>query len=142
MIRVLLGALFLCLLLGPARARDGWQGRPSVCGSIANDAKRALCQQWVATVKQPDSGTVCCGDGDFYYADRFDVDPKTGQVWAIINDGYSDIKGGTRVPVPPNKRNDASKDGNPTGHGVIAMRGSDDPEVPPYVFCWFQPSGV
>jgi hypothetical protein len=96
----------------------------------------------VASVKQPDNGTVCCGDGDFYFADDFDVDPKTGAIHAIISEDYPDVKRGTRILVPAQKENNARIDGNPTGHGVIAMRLSDDPEVPSQVYCHFKPAGT
>ena len=135
--------LGLCALAaGSVQARDGWQGRVLVCDpSVISDGARLMqCQQWISTVKQPDTRVSCCGDGDAYIADDFET--KDGKFYAIITGEYPanadisyQIRKGTKILIPPNKLNRAAEDGgNPSGHGVVFLSASGD------VLCYFGPT--
>jgi len=147
-VRLLFVALALCAGMSvPAQSRDGWQGRALVCDPavIQNGPRLQLCQHWIASVEQPDTRISCCGDGDAFVADDFEVGPH-GEFYAIITGDYpvehSDYLGarqpitrGSKVLVPPNKLNRALEDGgNPTGHGVVFISASGD------VLCYFGPT--
>ena len=131
----------------PAQSRDGWQGRPLVCdpAKIQNGPRLQLCQEWITNVKQPDTRISCCGDGDAFVADDFEVGPN-GEFYAIITGDYpqeqSDHPGtrqpitrGRKILIPPNKLNRAREDGgNPSGHGVVFISGTGE------VLCYFGPT--
>jgi hypothetical protein len=131
----------------PVQSRDGWEGRPLVCdpAAIQNGQRLQLCQEWVATVKQPDTRISCCGDGDAFVADDFEVGPH-GEYYAIVTGDYpqeqSDVPGarrpiirGSRILIPPNKLNRALEDGgNPSGHGVVFIGATGE------VLCYFGPT--
>ena len=129
-------SLGLCAVAaGSVHARDGWQGRaPLVCDPsvISDGARLSQCQQWISTVRQPDTRISCCGDGDAYIADDFET--KDGKFYAIITGEYSGNPGinyqvgkGTKILIPPNKLNRAAEDGgNPSGHGVVFLGASGD----------------
>ena len=84
---------------------------------------------WYQTLKQPDSGISCCGEGDAYWADEQTVedDGRGGKtVIAMITDDRDDVPLGrihetigTRYVIPPNKI--TRVDGNPTGHVVLFL---------------------
>ena len=117
MIRILLGALFLCLLLGPARARDGWQEHP-VCDAALLGSGPVLdhCHTWVGGALQHDNGISCCADADAFVVDRSFVGPD-GNFYVVVQ--------GKQYLVPPNKMNVAATDGgpNPTGVEVVFIAG-------------------
>lgn len=142
--------LVLALCAGtsaPVQSRDGWQGRPLVCdpAAIQNAPRLQLCQEWVASVKQPDTRFSCCGDGDAFVADDFEVG-KHGEFYAIITGDYTPeqlANSGIRLPtnrgnkilIPQNKLNRALEDGgNPSGHGVVFISPSGE------VLCYFGPT--
>ena len=139
--------LFLSLALCAATAesaqsKDGWEGRTLVCDPavISDGARLSICQQWISTVKQPDTRVSCCGDGDAYIADAFET--KDGKFYAIITADYSagaiagePMKKGTKILIPKNKLNHAAEDGgNPSGHGVVFLGAGGD------VLCYFGPT--
>ena len=128
----------------PVQSRDGWQGRALVCDPavIQNGSRLQLCQDWIASVKQPDTAVSCCGDGDAFVADDFEVGPH-GEFYAIITGDYpgeqSDLRQqitrGSKILIPPNKLNRALEDGgNPTGHGVVFIGQAGE------VLCYFGPT--
>ncbi len=136
-------SLVLCgVAAGPVQSRDGWQGRALVCDPsvISDGARLALCQQWISTVKQPDTRVSCCGDGDAYIADDFET--RDGKFYAIITGEYAanadagqPIRKGTKILIPTNKLNRAREDGgNPSGHGVVFLSAGGD------VLCYFGPT--
>ena len=136
-------SLALCAVaVESAQSRDGWEGRTLVCDPsvISDGARLTLCQQWISTVKQPDTRTSCCGDGDAYIADTFET--KDGKFYAIITADYpaspnssAPITKGTKILIPTNKLNHAAEDGgNPSGHGVVFLSTSGD------VLCYFGPT--
>jgi len=144
----LLAVLALCTVTSiPAHSRDGWQGRPLVCdpATIQNATKLQLCQDWIANVKQPDTRFSCCGDGDAFMADDFEVG-QHGEFYAIITGDYTraqsespdaqqPVTRGKRILVPPNKLNRALEDGgNPSGHGVVFLNAGGE------VLCYFGPT--
>jgi len=136
-------SLGLCAIAaGSVQARDGWQSRVLVCDPsvISDGARLAQCQQWISTVKQPDTRVSCCGDGDAYIADDFET--RDGKFYAIITGEYpgnaefsETIRKGSKILIPPNKLNRAAEDGgNPSGHGVVFLSASGD------VLCYFGPT--
>lgn len=132
---------------GPVQSRDGWQGRPLICdpAAILNGTRLQLCQEWIENVKQPDTRISCCGDGDAFVADDFEVGPH-GEFYAIITGDYPEeqtdppgarqpITRGSKILIPPNKLNRAREDGgNPSGHGVVFIGASGT------VLCYFGPT--
>jgi hypothetical protein len=142
---LLLVAVALCAGMSvPVQSRDGWQGRVLVCDPavIQNGPRLQLCQDWIASVKQPDTPISCCGDGDAFVADDFEIGPH-GEFYAIITGDYprdqSDVRQpitlGSKILIPPNKLNRALEDGgNPTGHGVVFIGASGE------VLCYFGPT--
>jgi hypothetical protein len=100
---LLLVTLALCAVSLPVQSRDGWQGRPLVCDpAVMQDGPRLqLCQDWIASVKQPDSRISCCGDGDAFMADDFEVGPH-GEFYAVITGDYPQAQSNypdTRQPI-------------------------------------------
>jgi len=99
-----------------------------------------MCQQWISTVKQPDTRVSCCGDGDAFIADDFET--RNGKFYAIITGDYpansnvgESIRKGTKILIPENKLNHAAQDGgNPSGHGVVFLSASGE------VLCYFGPT--
>lgn len=134
-------SLALCAVAAQsAQSRDGWEGRTLVCDPsvISDGARLSICQQWISTVKQPDTRVSCCGDGDAFIADDFET--KDGKFYAIITADYSTnagdpMKKGTKILIPANKLNHAAQDGgNPSGHGVVFLSASGE------VLCYFGPT--
>ena len=125
-----------------AQSRDGWEGRTLVCDPsvISDGARLSMCQQWISTVKQPDTRVSCCGDGDAFIADDFET--RNGKFYAIITGDYpansnagESIRKGTKILIPENKLNHAAQDGgNPSGHGVVFLSASGE------VLCYFGPT--
>lgn len=131
----------LTLLVGPAFSRDGYQDRPRAC-DMPSGPRQVTCNGWISTVKRPDYRMAsCCGDGDAFIADDFELD-KDGNLYAIISLDYPDIAPGysedvdgmpiqgvpttglhrgTRILVPPEKRNVLPEDANRSGHGVVFL---------------------
>lgn len=118
MIRILLGALFLCLLLGPAQARDGWQDHP-VCDAALLGSGQLVerCHGWVRRVTQHDNGVSCCADADAFVVER-DV-RENGNFYVVIQ--------GKQYLVPPEKMNIPATDGgpNPTGQEIGFISGGN-----------------
>jgi len=100
----------------------------------AHDAHHPEHDGWYRTLMQPDNPDVsCCGLADAYWADEVHV--KDGKTYVVIQDdrdnealGRPPIANGTWVHVPNHKLK--FDRGNPTGHGVVFMRGVDT------VFCY------
>jgi hypothetical protein len=124
---ILAFALGLLPVLAQARDNGQWADQP------------AAVRQWFQSLMQPDNPMVsCCGEGDAFEADNFEVEGD--HYIAIITDGKGVIRNGTRIPVPNGKMKwDA---GNPTGHGIIFLR----PEMVRLnewtVYCYVAPGGV
>jgi hypothetical protein len=106
----------------------------------AHDAHNPEHDEWYRSLMQPDNPAAsCCGLADAYWADKIIV--RGTKTFVVIEDDRDDamlgrphIPNGTEVYVPNHKLKwDA---GNPTGHGVIFMRGADT------VFCYVQASGI
>lgn len=139
--RGLILAIGMVLLAGSAFSRDGYQDRPRAC-DMPSGPRQITCNGWISTVKRPDyRGASCCGEGDSYIADDFELD-KDGNLYAIISLDYPDIAPGysedadgmpiqgvpttglhrgTRILVPPEKRNVLPEDANRSGHGVVFL---------------------
>ncbi len=103
----------------PGQTRDGYGDRPLVCNpvDIPDAARLKRCQEWIASVKQPDNDNICCAESDAYITDDFVV--RNGQLFAITTVEYPGLPKGTRIPIPNNKINNAAKDGgNPSGHST------------------------
>lgn len=122
---------------GPAFARDGYQNRPSVCDT-ATGLRAERCHAWVSSVLRPDTRTSCCGDGDAYIADDFEV--VGDQLFAIISieypapepdgitldDGTTPVSTftvhkGQKILIPPEKIGHALEDANRSSHGVVFL---------------------
>lgn len=133
-------------------AKDGWEDRPSVC-DMAPGPRLERCQEWVATVKTPDTRTSCCGKGDSYMADDFLPGPDGGY-YAVVSANYPDGYGGAdeegnplpgvagfkigdRVLIPRSKINFLPEDANRSGHGVFFFVGVKGTGV---VVCAFLPA--
>ena len=100
---------------------------------------------WFKSLKQPNNPIAsCCGEGDAYWADSFEV--VDGRYVAIITDPRPDgplnrthREIGTRVPIPDRNVVDATKQQNPTGHGIVFLSPTGNPGV---VYCYLPPGGV
>ena len=106
----------------------------SALPAAPHDTHNPAHDDWYRDLKQPDNpAQSCCGLADAYWADEVHV--KDGKTYVVIQDdrdnnllGRPPIPNGTWVLVPNHKlKYDA---GNPTGHGVVFMRG------PHTVFCY------
>jgi hypothetical protein len=118
-------ALGFALAMGPALARD--------TGQWANESP--VIRAWFNSLMQPDVPESCCGSGDGYYADQYDV--ENGKVVATITDSRGNsLPVGTRVVIPPNKVN---HDPNPTGHTIVFLGAYGGP---PTVYCFIPATGV
>jgi hypothetical protein len=122
---------------GAVYARDGWEGRPHVC-DMAPGSRLEKCQTWIQTVRRPDyRGASCCGDGDAYIADNFEL--VNGELYAIVTVDYADddpnnVKRGDKILIPLEKRNHDPEDaGNTSGHGVVFLYNKGQ------VLCYFAP---
>jgi|GEM_PF-554445 len=131
---VVLLLVLTLVMIAAAHARDLGQW----------DTTSQQIRQWYQTLMQPDNPTVpCCGEGDAYWADSFDVDDD--KYVAIITDPRPDeplkrahIEIGTRVLIPSGKiKYDQS---NPTGHGIVFMARYDNGGET--VYCYLPPGGV
>lgn len=127
------------LVAGNSYAGENWQqtGRPHVC-DMPSGPRLEKCYAWISTVQRPDiRGASCCGDGDAYIADNFEV--VDGELFAIITADYAadDPNGahrGQRILIPPEKRNHLPEDaGNTSGHGVVFLYNKGS------VLCYFSP---
>lgn len=129
----------------PTKARDGWEDRPSVCNPAEMGAAQLdRCHNWVAAVRQHDTGISCCADGDAYLAD--DIVTIGGAVYAVVTGNYPNVQvdpeypaivKGSKILIPPGKMNNPRTDGgtNQTGHGVVfASPGSS------VALCYFAPT--
>jgi len=109
---------------------------------------------WFEHLKMPDSPTVsCCGEADSYWADSYETIDK--RYFAIVTDERPDccfgrtimgngmtrrhIAVGTRIFIPDRKIVDATRQQNPTGHGVLFMGPG---EMNDNVYCYLPPGGV
>lgn len=136
--------LIALVLSGSAFARDGWEGRPTVC-DMPSGPRLVACQEWIANIKRPDyPGASCCGDGDSYMADDFEIGPK-GELYAIISAEYppitypgntlddgsqaapsvAGVHKGQRILIPREKINNRPDDTNRSGHGVVFLMPSN-----------------
>lgn len=101
---------------------------------------------WFESLKQPDNPYLsCCGESDAYWADSYEVTPD-GNYVAIITDERPDEplkrrhrEVGTRIVVPKHKLK--FDQGNPTGHGIIFIRPTEEPTSAD-VYCYLAPGGV
>jgi hypothetical protein len=124
--------LFALVTMAPALARDLGQWK------MVDPATR----DWYEALMQPDNPAVsCCGEADSYWVDSFEV--RDGKVYAIVTDDRPDeplkrrhVDIGTKIEIPNNKLVDATKQQNPTGHGIIFLSRGD------YVYCYVAPGGV
>lgn len=99
-----------------------------------HDPHNPAHDEWYRSLMQPDNPAAsCCGLADAYWADEVYV--KDGKTYAVINDdrdnallGRPPVANGTAVLIPNHKLK--YDRGNPTGHGVVFMRGPDT------VFCY------
>lgn len=106
----------------------------SALPAAPHDTHHPEHDEWYRSLMQPDNPAVsCCGLADAYWADEVHV--VDGKTYAVIQDdrdnamlGRPPIPNGTRVLIPNNKLK--YDRGNPTGHGVVFMRGADT------VFCY------
>lgn len=105
---------------------------------------------WVARQRQKLSGVSCCGDADMYFADAIKVIPGdgAGQLFAVITDTRPDAPlnrehrdVGTMFEVPTARYNDARRDPNLTGHGIIFI-GHDPATLEAVVLCYFDNGGI
>lgn len=147
-------ALAFAFMAGAVFARDGYENRPRVC-SMPDGPRFEACNAWISTVKRPDYRlSSCCGEADSFIADDFELD-KDGNLYAIISADYPDVapgysedadgnpqqgspitglKRGTRILVPPEKRNVLPEDANRSPHGVVFLFPGTTT-----VLCWFPP---
>jgi hypothetical protein len=88
---------------------------------------------WYPKVKEPDTGKSCCGEGDAFEADDFEIEGD--HYIAVITDGKGYIANGTRIVVPNSKIQPLPL--NPTGHGIIFLNGSTRQAI-----CYCPPAGV
>lgn len=142
-------ALMMAIPLGVAEAGETWQGRPSVCDTQTG-VRLERCQEWVRTVKRPDTRTSCCGEGDAYIADEFKT--VNGELVAVITADYPDVFSqdeegnvtvtkapvhrGSEIVIPREKQNWLPEDANRSAHGVVYLGST----VPVAVYCWFAPT--
>ncbi len=106
----------------------------SISSAQPHDEHHPEHDEWYRGLMQPDNpATSCCGLADAYWADEVHV--KDGKTYAVIQDdrdnemlGRPPIANGTWVLIPNHKLK--YDRGNPTGHGVVFMRGVDT------VFCY------
>ena len=109
---------------------------------------------WFEHLKMPDNPTVsCCGEADSYWADSYETTDK--RYYAIVTDERPDccfgrtimgngltrrhIPVGTRIFIPDRKIVDATRQQNPTGHGIVFMGPGTGYEN---VYCYLPPGGV
>jgi hypothetical protein len=106
----------------PAHARDP---------RLWNCVDQVICA-WYPKVKEPDTGKSCCGEGDAFEADDFEIEGD--HYIAVITDGKGYIANGTRIVVPNSKIQPLPL--NPTGHGIIFLNGNRK------AICYCPPAGV
>ncbi len=145
--RALLAALMLCSWGAPLVAGDF--GRLAQSTGPANPGMK----DWYSRQMQPDAWlTSCCGPGDVYWADKFEIGAD-GQFYAIVTDDRPDeildaegniiavrphVDVGTRVLIPPIKHKDPRADPMPEPrHGVVWLRTFPDK----WVYCYVSPPG-
>lgn len=114
--------------------------RPHVCDQ-ASGPRQIQCRDWIANVLRPDTRTSCCGDGDSYIVDDFEV--VNGDIVAIVSVDYPPddphgIKKGQRILIPKNKINTSQEDAGVHSHGVVFLTGTSDGQNP-NVLCYFFP---
>ena len=123
--------------------------------SYSHDQDHSEWDYWFNALKMPDNPMVsCCGKADAYWADSFEIVDK--RFYAIVTDTRSDnccygngimgnaitrrhIPVGTRIYIPDRKLVDATKQGNPTGHGWVFVGPGDDNSN---LYCYVMPGGV
>jgi hypothetical protein len=101
-------------------------GKPA----LAHDPDDPAMDQFYEGLKQPDTGTSCCGRADAYQADQV---KQVGQaIIAIITDTRDDvvrgrrhIEPGTEYVIPRNKIR-VPPAANPTGHTIIFIDSGDN----------------
>lgn len=124
-----LWTILFVLLAGSAFAKDGFEGRPQVCGDMKPGPRLDECRAWISAVTRPDlPGASCCADADAYMADNFKV-LKDGTLIAIITADYPDdpnITRGQEIVIPQEKVIHVPEQvgGNTSGHGVLFFHGS------------------
>lgn len=124
-----------------AFSKDGWEGRPHVC-SMAPGPRLEQCQAWISTVNRPDyRGARCCGDGDAYIVDDFELVKETGELYAVVSGDYYSPDGslflskGQKILIPQEKINTSQDDaGNTSGHGVLFLN-----NFTKEILCYFFP---
>jgi len=131
-------AASLCLCCHSASAGPGYDqnGRPLICTAVDVDGNVVMtseqlsaCRQWIKKILQPNRRATCCGEADAFEANDFGTD-NDGNLYAVITQDYSTwameaypsgLKPGDHVLIPPSRINDATKDGNPTGKGIVFL---------------------
>lgn len=142
----------LAMLVGCnlSHAREGWQERPLICNPKEMSLTEwTACRAWIDNVQRPDETGSCCGEGDGFEANEFEVLP-TGEYVAIITKDYESqllddgeggsfqsnaLKRGTKIVIPKEKVNRAYEDGNPSGKGIVFLRSNMTD-----VLCYFSPT--
>jgi hypothetical protein len=134
-------ALLVTILIGiTIHERAHGQERPKVDWSQVDTDP--LEREWYKVARMPDTGQLCCGEADAYWADTFEV--QGDKYVAIITDTRPDAERGrvhrpvgTRVVVPNHKiKRDQP---NPLGHGVIFLSPNFPVDHPDAVYCYFVP---
>lgn len=152
-ILVFFGVLWLAsFAFQAAFGREGYDqnGRPLICDAYDTDGnvvmtpeQLAACKKWITNVVQPSGSPSCCGEADAFEANDFKTDPD-GRLFAVVTQAYpmnkmtaypDGLKPGDRVLIPPGKINDAVKQGNPTGRGIVFLNTAGN------VLCYFGPWG-
>ena len=87
---------------------------------------------WYPKVLEPDTGRSCCGEGNAFEADEFEI--QGDHYIAVITDGKGYIANGTKIVVPNNKIQPFPL--NPTGHGIIFLNSNGR------AVCYCPPAGV
>ena len=125
----------------------------------AHDQGHPEWSEWFEHLKMPDNPTVsCCGEADSYWADSYEIkkDPAgITRYYAIITDERPDccygrtimgngltrrhIPVGTPILIPDRKIVDATKQQNPTGHGIVFIGPGVGNEN---IYCYLPPGGV
>lgn len=129
---------FLCGISLLAFAKDGWEGRYHTC-DMASGPRLVQCQEWISSVKRPDTRTSCCGEADSFVVDDFVL--KDGELFAIFAFDYYDLEGtlsyskGELIHIPMDKINTDPEDSNKSSHGVVFINPGNHE-----VLCFFLPA--
>ncbi len=145
MLKWFIGGMFVGWLLASGLAHAGQDyntpGRPQVC-AMPESVRKIQCQEWIQNVKRPDIREArCCGEGDAYIVDDFELVKESGDLSAVISldylapDGSLFLGKGEKILVPKNKINTSQDDaGNTSGHGVLFLN-----NYTREVLCYFFP---